>query len=272
MQPDAWETIRLPGTSTEEIWEVFHENSKTTTHEIPPSTSAIRARMDDLWESLPYDGYPEVILPTDVRPLEVPLGGAILGRETARSMSPRRVPLVDLATLLHHAYGVTRGNEGTVFQRPFRAVPSGGALYPLEIYFHTSHVEGLGPGIYHYNPSLNRLRLLYDGDASRPISEAVVQRNIPLDATVVFFLTAVFERSIFKYGNRGYRFVFLEAGHVAQNINLVAQGLGLGCTNVGGYFDRRIDALLGIDGLTHSTVYMLAIGQKVDAGPNGEAV
>ena len=92
---------------------------------------------------------------------------------------------------------------------------------------------------------------------------------------MIVFITAVFERSVFKYGDRGYRFVLLEAGHVAQNINLAVTALGLGCVNIGGFFDRDIDEFLGIDGLTHSSVYLMAIGKAMAAssetvnGPSG---
>lgn len=79
---------------------------------------------------------------------------------------------------------------------------------------------------------------------------------------MIVFITAIFERSVFKYGDRGYRFIFLEAGHVAQNMNLVCAALGLGCVNIGGFFDREIDDLLDLDGITHSTLYMLALGRK----------
>jgi SagB-type dehydrogenase family enzyme len=81
---------------------------------------------------------------------------------------------------------------------------------------------------------------------------------------MVIFITSVFERSVFKYGDRGYRFIFLEAGHVAQNINLVAYGLGLASVNIGGFLDRRVDDFLGLDGLTHSTIYMIAIGEEAN--------
>ena len=76
------------------------------------------------------------------------------------------------------------------------------------------------------------------------------------------FVTAEFARSTFKYGERGYRFVLLEAGHLAQNVNLAAAGLGLGCLDVGGYYDRQVDEWLGLDGVTHSTVYLLALGAE----------
>lgn len=78
-----------------------------------------------------------------------------------------------------------------------------------------------------------------------------------------FTVDAVFERSTFKYGDRGYRYALLEAGHVAQNLNLAATALNYGCVNIGGFFDRKIDQFLGLDGLTHSTIYMMLIGQAV---------
>jgi len=90
----------------------------------------------------------------------------------------------------------------------------------------------------------------------------LVQKNLAYDSSVLFFITALFERATFKYGDRGYRFVLLEAGHVAQNINLASGGLRLGCMNIGGFFDRQIDDLLGLDGVTHSTVYLVAVGGK----------
>jgi SagB-type dehydrogenase family enzyme len=97
----------------------------------------------------------------------------------------------------------------------------------------------------------------------------LVQPELAQGASLIIFLTAIFERSIFKYKERGYRYILLEAGHVAQNLNLVANAFGLGCVNIGGYFDREIDDLLDLDGVTHSTIYMIAIGGKTDTSDNG---
>jgi SagB-type dehydrogenase family enzyme len=185
-------------------------------------------------------------------------------------MTPDRLSLEQTSTLLHYCYGVTRENEGTEFPRPFRVVPSGGALYPLEIYFHSTRVEGLESGLYHYNPARNSLRLLRYGDESRRLSEALVQRNLALDTSLLIFITAMFQRSVFKYGDRGYRFALLEAGHVAQNLALTATAMQLGCLTIGGYSDRQIDDLLGIDGISHSTIYMAGIGGNAPADGLGK--
>ena len=79
---------------------------------------------------------------------------------------------------------------------------------------------------------------------------------------MLIFIVAIFGRSTFKYNDRGYRFVLIEAGHVGQNLSLAAASLGLGCVNIGGYFDREIDNYLGLDGIEQSAVYLAAIGNK----------
>jgi SagB-type dehydrogenase family enzyme len=176
--------------------------------------------------------------------------------------------LKQIGTLFFYAYGVTRKNTDTSFPRPFRVVPSGGALYPLELFFHTAHLEGHPSGIYHYNAAEHCVRHLHEGDDTHRISLGLVQPELAQEASLIIFLTAIFERSTFKYGERGYRFILLEAGHVAQNINLVTNALGLGCVNIGGYFDRDIDDYLDLDGITHSTIYMIAIGGERNGAHN----
>jgi SagB-type dehydrogenase family enzyme len=244
-----------------EAWSVFHENSKTSRLEPPVPNSEVIARMEQLWDALPYEGYSKVALPELTASFELPVTHAILNRITARDIAAAPMPLDQLAILLHAAYGITRSNEDAPFPRPFRTVPSGGALYPLELYVHTAYVEGLTAGLYHFNPRERALRLLQRGDGARQIGEALVQPQLATSVSAMVFVTAIFERSVFKYGNRGYRFVLLEAGHVAQNINIVSTALGLGCVNIGGFFDRDIDRLLGLDGVCHSTVYMVGIGR-----------
>jgi SagB-type dehydrogenase family enzyme len=266
MTRNVWGEIRLPPSKDELAWDVFHENSKVSRFEQMPSNEVVAARMKSLHQSLQFETYPAVELPMDRDPLNTPLGQALLARTTARSISPTRISLKQLASLLHYCYGITRDNKDTNYPRPFRATPSGGALYPLELFFHARQVEELTPGVYHYNPVQNDLRLILQGDRTDEISAAMVQPNIAHDTSLLVFLTAIFDRSIFKYRDRGYRFVLLEAGHVAQNINLTATALGFGCINLGGYYDREIDEFLGIDGVTHSTIYMVGIGGRGEPG------
>lgn len=259
-----------------DVWELFHENSKTSRHErhptfaLRPSDAAIVQVMNRLRTVKPYRDRPKVALPGEVPASTRSLDEVMLSRETARSFARDPIRLDELAKVLFMSYGITRDNAGTEFPRPFRVVPSGGALYPLELYLHASRVEGLDPGLFHYDPEDQTLDLLRPGDASDEIAGFFVQPELVLDAAVTVFVSAVFIRSTFKYGDRGYRFVLMEAGHLAQNANLAAQEMGLATANVGGYLDRDVDRYLGMDGVSESTVYVLLAGRP-GRGPAGAA-
>jgi SagB-type dehydrogenase family enzyme len=263
---NTWDKIRLSSSNADQddvSWEFFHENSKLSEFStIALSDQEIVATMRDNYESLEFKGYTEIKLPRSPTPLKSPLEKVISTRISSRDLIRTSMTLQDVATILYYAYGVTRDNKNTSYPRPFRIVPSGGALYPLELFFHSADISEQVPGIYHYNPITNSIRLLQEGDQSSRISESFVQKEIAYGASLIIFITAMFDRCIFKYQDRGYRFVLLEAGHVAQNINLVVNALGRGCVNLGGFFDRKVDSLLGLDGLTHSTIYIVAIGGK----------
>jgi len=257
-----WDEIMLTGRDEAREWELFHENSKIGRYSQALPREEVRARMSRLYESLPYVGYPVVDLPRTFSPLPHSLEQAITSRTSVRNFSPCSLTLEKISTILFFAYGITRSAEDPSLPRSFRVVPSGGALYPLEIFFHSACIEGLQAGLYHYNPVAHHLRFLRNHDDTERLSASLVQPELAQDAAIIIFLTALFERSTFKYGNRGYRFILLEAGHVAQNLNLVTTALGLGSVNIGGYFDREVDDFLEVDGVTHSTMYIIAIGGK----------
>jgi SagB-type dehydrogenase family enzyme len=176
-------------------------------------------------------------------------------------MVPKTVRLEQLASILRHSYGVTR--QACYAGRGFRVVPSAGALFPLEIFVLARRVHNLAAGLYHYNPPKHHLRYLRNGDYTDEISRCLTEPIIARQASLLVFITALFERTTYKYGDRGYRFVFLEAGHVAQNINIMSSALRLGSLNVGGFFDREVDQFLRLNGISHSTIYMTAIGSKL---------
>lgn len=265
MREKLWQEILLPSGSDDHVWELFHENSKLGRLSESISEADVIARMKQSAESLLFEGYPIVELPSAPKPLDRPLHEAIMTRVSNRDFLSAMVALEDVATMLHYAYGETRDNTNTAFPRPFRVVPSAGALYPLELFLYSARGQSLRPGLYHYNPSKHHLRLLRQGDSTTQLAGCFVQPAIVRGAALMIFITALFERTTFKYGDRGYRFTLLEAGHVAQNLNLVANALGLGSVNIGGYYDREVDDFLGFDGVTHSTVYAVAIGPQGDA-------
>jgi SagB-type dehydrogenase family enzyme len=248
-------------------WELFHENSKTSFVELHPlykfwpTDATVVAGMNMLRRVKEYTDFPKIELPTELPASTHGFDEVLRRRHSARAFGPGPIALEQLARVLHMSYGINRDNAGTHFPRPFRVIPSGGALYPLEIYLHATRVDGLDAGLYHYDPEAHSLDVLREGDQSETIAASMVQRDLGTGAAAILFITAVFVRSTFKYGDRGYRFILLEAGHLAQNANLTGQEMGLATLNVGGYADRAIDRYLGFDGVSESTIYMFLIGQ-----------
>lgn len=187
----------------------------------------------------------------------MPLAEALAARRSRRAFGDRPITVIELATLLHAAYGVTGELAGT--PQLLRTAPSGGALYPLELYVLPRRVAGLEAFLYHYDPFRHVLECLAplppaDGSDLSPYGDLLDR------CAAVIAITAMFWRSRFKYGHRAYRFTLLEAGHVAQNALLAAAALGLAAVPLGGFYDRTVDALLGVDGLHEAALYLVPIG------------
>jgi SagB-type dehydrogenase family enzyme len=189
------------------------------------------------------------------------LARAVTGRRSCRTFAALPLALSDLGSLLHTAYGVTGTVAGA--EQAFRSAPSGGALYPLELYVVCHHVEELEFALYHYDPLLHRLELL--GPLKRRAgAELTPYGEVLAESAAVVAMTAVFWRSRFKYGARAYRFALTEAGHVAQNLLLAATALGLASVPVGGFYDRAVDEFIGVDGIYEGSLYLVPVGHAAE--------
>lgn len=186
------------------------------------------------------------------------LRDALAARRSRRTYGARALGLGELATLLQAAYGVT-GTLGDP-SRPARAVPSGGALYPLELYVACQRVEGVERALYHFDPSRHGLELLRPLTSDEDVAALTPYAELLAPSAALVLISAMLWRSRFKYGARAYRFVLMEAGHAAQGFLLAAAALGLAAVPVGGFYDRRVDAFLGIDGLYETSLYLLPVG------------
>ena len=190
------------------------------------------------------------------------LEDAIQARVSEREFGDAAVTLSELATLLFAAYGLTRGSDD-VPGLVRRTVPSGGALFPLELTVVARHVAELAEGLYHYDPEDRLLETLATGVGPvEALVEASLYRDVTESAAASIVVAATFWRTRFKYGLRGYRFALLEAGHIAQNLLLVAGALGLASVPLGGFYDRQIDHLLALDGVNESALYVLCVGRR----------
>ncbi len=184
------------------------------------------------------------------------LRAAMERRRSVRSYGAGALTQEELATLLHAASGITDQ------ERAFRAAPSAGALYPIETYAFVQGVVGLAPGIYHYALHTHALELIRAGDFSHELTRAGLLQSFLGKAPVCLALSAVFQRTRWRYHQRTYRYVMLEAGHIGQNVYLAATGLGLGACAVGAFLDGTLNELLRIDGEQEAALYLLSVGRR----------
>jgi SagB-type dehydrogenase family enzyme len=247
-------------------WELFHENSKTSlverhpVYRTHPTDAMVVGMMQRLRRVKTYVDAPKVPLPVELPVSIRTLDEVLANRSSARAFTVGPVDLAAVTKVLVSGCGVSRDNADNDFPRPFRQSPSGGALYPLEIYLHAARIDGLAPGLYHYDPEDAELDLLRAGDQSERMAAYLIQPDLFRQAAATLLMSAVFVRSVFKYGDRGYRFVLMEAGHVSQSMLLAAEAIGLGAVPIGGYVDRAADRHLGLDGVTESVVYAMHLG------------
>ena len=192
------------------------------------------------------------------RPLPSPrrtpcsLWAALDRRASERDFPGTTLDPARLATLLDAGYGRRRNGR--------RTVPSGGALYPLEVLVAARSVTGLPPGLHRYDPHRHALEEHALGDPWPELERACPLPGLLTGGACALLVLAVFGRTRFKYGVRGYRFALLEAGHVAQNIVLAAAALGVPALPWGGYYDAQVDALVDVDGVEESVVYGVVVG------------
>ena len=214
-----------------------------------------------LWHQKPkaYKSYPDAPkIPLDqIKDFEgMPLWEAIRKRQSIRNFSNQPLSKTDLSHLLWAAQGITRISSG--FE--FRTAPSAGALYPVETYAVIHSIESIPSGVYHYSVRNHELDQIKKGDFRKEITQAALDQDMAYKANVVFVWTAIFERSKWKYKQRAYRYVYLDAGHIVQNLALAAAAMNLGTCQIAALYDDEANKLLGVDGTSESTVYMSVVG------------
>jgi SagB-type dehydrogenase family enzyme len=240
------------------------------------------------WRSKPpeykfYPHAPMVALPDpahkeEERPAR-DLWSCVADRRSVRAFGPTPLTLLQLSRVLWAANGLTSSFVTPRGQDFYRAAPSAGALYPIETYVIANRVEGLEPGLYHYRvagmdilerpivEASHALEQLRKGDRSNEIGRAALDQPLCAKAGAVLVWTAVFARSVWKYRERAYRYIYLDAGHIAAHASLAAVAEGLGSCPVAAFYDDEVNSLLEVDGQEEGTLYMTAVG--VPARPFG---
>jgi SagB-type dehydrogenase family enzyme len=209
--------------------------------------------------AMPFQGHCESGASGKLIPLPGPdltgtltLEQALLHRRSIRNFSDKPLKIVEIAQLLWAGQGMTADGGG-------RTAPSAGAIYPLELYLAAGNITDLAHGVYHFNPSGFQIRMMSSENCMKKISEAAYSQDAIKSAPACIIIAGVCSRTRVKYGERAERYVFMEAGHVAQNILLQAVSLGLGAVVIGAFNDASLCTLLSIDS-TYLPLYIIPIG------------
>lgn len=195
----------------------------------------------------------EIKLPRAQKIGKVSVEEAINNRRTIRYYTNKPITLNELSQILWAAQGITT-KDG------LRTTPSAGALFPLEIFVLAGNVEKLENGVYRYNPFKHSIKKILRGDYRKHLFDFALGQEQVQTAAANIIITAVYKRTTWKYGERGKRYVDVEAGHCAQNILLQAEALGIGCCPIGAFYDEEVKKLLNAK--EEYPLYIITIGRK----------
>lgn len=254
---------------------LYHENSKFTEVGFRVETESIEkfaSKYIAERSSQPFKQYPGAkaydLNPYGQSAPQKSLLESLTQRRSVREYDKEyKISLNELALLLFQSYGITAKSKIKMFDLDghigMRNVPSGGALYPLEIYVAilNSHIDS---GLYHYRIDNNSLELVKEGLFTKQLLRMIhAEPYVELSAaSAVIFTTGLIERLIIKYGDRGYRFLMIEVGMVGQTISLLAESVNLGSCMLGGFYDDKLNDFLGIDGVFEAINNVIIIGKK----------
>jgi SagB-type dehydrogenase family enzyme len=267
IEPRTLETLtrneKLITSSIHCLYEIFHCNTEICRYEIPSRKRDI-ARMEKspFLELIRLDqkayltakkvSFPKV-------PLETELDQNIIKSQITKRFSTRTITLDQLGKLLYLSYGVTKELPDG---KKLRAVLSMDNLYPIEVYPIIFNVDSLEEGIYHYNAKRHLLETLKCEHVKNKLANSLLDKEIFENANALLMLTAIFKKVTLKYGDRGYRYVLLDAGHIIQNIYLLTSAMDIGFAVVREFIDDEINDLIGINGVNEAVICGVAIGGR----------
>jgi SagB-type dehydrogenase family enzyme len=248
---------------------VFHEVTKHSYTSVRSSPHLLD------WElkPLPYKIYPgaaSVTLPRDLNLSGTPTLTALTTQIGTQSSAP--VDITALTRIVFCADGLTRRKSVGGEDYHFRAAPSAGALYPIEIYVSAGEVEGLETGLYHFSPADLRMTGLRRGDWREYLARAAANRPSIANASAVIALSAIYWRSAWKYRARAYRYCYWDAGTMLANLLAAAAAEGISAEVITAFEDPALENLLGIDGDREGMVALIALGRsEKGAAPSPDA-
>jgi len=236
------------------VFQKFHQQTKNN----PTGDMDPNFLWPKTWTRIYYKSYPrfpKIALPKPKLSHKISLVKAIFERKSSRNFRREKpLPLQQLSTLLGFSAGLMNINQPKTSRRFY---PSAGARYPLELYLISLNTE-LPPAIYHYYPVdhlCEKIRESENLDLKRYFAQDWS------NSLFIVLISAFFLRNIMKYGDRGYREILMETGHLGQNIYLISTALHLSCCAIDGFFDNKVNQLLDLDGINEAVIYCFAIGK-----------
>ena len=187
---------------------------------------------------------------------QVSLEETLLNRRSVREYDDTPLTLEEVSQLLWATQGLTAEWGG-------RTAPSAGALYPLELYLVAGNVSGLAPGVYRYRPREHDLVKTGDEDLRNPLARAALNQACVQEGAIDIVIAAVYGRTTQKYGERGIRYVHMEAGHAAQNLYLQATAMELGMVTVGAFYEEQVREILSLPE-NEEPLYIVPVGRPME--------
>lgn len=244
---------------SQKISQRYHQKTKIKkmVEQLPPTKWPVE------WKKVYFKAYPRlpaVKLPKPELDPKWPLAQSLYLRQSVRKYSDEPLTVKQISNLLFFSCGI-RSTTPTMTGNRF--YPSAGARYPLEVYPIILNAKGLKIGVYHYYLKMHALEELFISPTVKP--EVLKNFEAPWmkRAGMIIATSAVFYRNQIKYGERGYRHVLTEVGHLCQNLYLLCPAFGLGSCNSGGFVDDELNKLIDLDGMNESVISAMFVGNRV---------
>lgn len=253
------------------LYELFHRNSELNSLTKYNFSNIISSALSD--NEFINEISNTKSLYKEVRTIELPIPNplltslnffdTILKRRSVRNFSDDSITLEELSTILFYSVGIT-GEYIETKNYPhidLKAYPSAGGLYPLDLYILINNVQEIDKGIYYYDESNNSLKLVVKNFDSSRFHEITLSYNLSTEAAFTVYILGELKLTGYKYGDRAYRFMNLEAGHIAQNLYLASTAIGAGAVASGGFLDEEILKLIALNNKDIFVLYEIIIGK-----------
>lgn len=244
-----------------DLWEEWERLETDQRKQVPPPP---------LQKPYPEDAaLIDLVAPADFTVGQMPLIEAIRRRRSLRQFTADPLTLEELSFLLWATQGMSKTGTGPgdVLWKgaaTLRTVPSGGARHPFETYLLVNRVEGLERGVYRYLPLLHKLCFLRAyAEIADMVEETWGSRGSLWESAVVFIWTVIPYRTEWRYSVLSPKIIALDAGHLCQNLYLASEAVGAGTCAIAAYDQKRVDAIVNVDGEEEFVVYLAPVGKRL---------